>query len=190
MTINLDPLVIGLAGRAGSGKDTAAAYLSSCHAFERYAFAEPMRDMLEQMLIAAGLDYAYLFEPHLKERPIPGIDVSYRHLAQTLGTEWGRKLIGEDFWLRLADCALGFPDSPIHDRIVVSDVRFPNEADWVRKRGGIVVRIDREVAPVRDHISEQLLDQIEPFRRIDNTGSIDQLTEQLDELLRSVKAYD
>ncbi len=180
-----DPIIIGLCGSAGVGKDTAASYLEQAHGFVTYAFADPLRNMLEALLVEAGLDYAYIYERHLKEQPIPGLGLSYRHLAQTLGTEWGRAL-ADDFWLRLAALNLGLPAAPIHDRIVITDVRFPNEAAWVEQHQGRVVRIFRPVAAVRAHTSEALVDQIVPWARIDNTGTVDQLHEQLDAMVAAL----
>jgi hypothetical protein len=182
-----DPLIVGLAGAAHSGKSTAARYLQERHAFEPYTFATPLKAMLEQMLIECGLDYAYVHEPQLKSRPIPGLGFSYRHLAQTLGTEWGRNQVHEDLWVRLAALCLGLPDAPIHDRIVIHDVRHPNEAEWIESLGGVVVRIFRRDAPaVRAHESEQLLDLITPWARIDNDLSIEHLHDQLDTMLASL----
>lgn len=182
--------LIGLAGAAGTGKDTAADHLEAAHGFARWAFAEPMRTMLEALLVECGQDHAYLFEPALKELPVPGLGVSYRHMAQTLGTEWGRQLLGEDFWLRAAGLCTGLSstdpgqNAPVHDRIVFSDVRFPNEAAWLRARGGVVVRIERPGAPgVRTHVSEQLLDQLQPEHVILNAGRLVDLHDQLDALL-------
>lgn len=175
--------IIGLMGPAGAGKDTAADHLEAVHGFVRYAFADPMRTMLEAMLVDAGLDYAYIHEPSLKEQPIPGIGFSYRHLAQTLGTEWGRNQVAPDFWLRLAALNLGLPNEPIHDRIVITDVRFPNEAAWLKQHGGLVLRIQRDTAPVRSHISEQLMASIEPWSCVENNGAVEDLHAQLDALL-------
>jgi hypothetical protein len=69
MTIKL----IGLAGKAGTGKDTAADHLEEHHAFARYAFAAPIRAML-----AAGLDIddEYFRDRELKEAPLPPYGVS------------------------------------------------------------------------------------------------------------------
>lgn len=180
--------IIGLMGLAGAGKDTAADHLEAVHGFARYAFADPMRTMLEAMLVDAGLDYAYMYEPALKEQPIPGIGHSYRHLAQTLGTEWGRQQLGTDFWLNLAGLNLGLPHAPIHDRIVITDVRFPNEAAWIQQHGGKVLRIQRNTAPVRSHISEQLMTEIEPWATVDNFGPVEHLHAQLDALLHRLPA--
>lgn len=188
-------LLIGLTGPAGSGKDTAADHLETQHHFARWAFAEPMRTMLEALLVECGLDYAHLFEPALKERPIPGLGFSYRQLAQTLGTEWARTQLAEDFWLRCAGLCTGLASAdpaeqqPIHDRIVFTDVRFPNEAAWLRDRGGVIVRVERPgVAPVRAHVSEQ--HAIEPNFIVWNSGGLEQLQQQLDSVLMLVAGED
>ena len=180
-----DPLILGLCGPAGAGKDTAANYLCSAHGFERYAFAEPMRDMLEALFVPAGLDYAYIHEPHLKEQPVPGLGFSYRHMAQTLGTEWARAHLDPNFWLRIAELRLGLPNAPIHDRIVITDVRFTNELAWIVNHDGVTARIERPgVAPVRAHVSEQQVAVDGHARHIvDNSGDIQWLHWQLDALV-------
>lgn len=181
MSTRPDPLIIGLAGRAGVGKDTAAAWLFGRHGFERYAFADPLRSMLGQLLADAGVDPGYLYESAAKELVIPELGVSARQLMQTLGTEWGRSL-RPDFWLRMAELALGLPDAPVHDRIVISDVRFPDEAAWIKARGGFVLRIERPTAPgVRAHVSEAL--QFAADATIDNSLTLALLHLQLDEAI-------
>lgn len=173
-------LLIGLMGPAGAGKDTAADHLEDHHGFVRYAFADPMRTMLEAAFTAAGIDYAHIYERKLKEEPVPGVGHSYRKLAQTLGTEWGRRMLDEDLWLRFADMTLGMPDAPVCDRIVVTDVRFPNEAGWIRRHGGVVLRIQRDTAPVRQHVSETAMQQIDAWGDIANNRGLDWLHLQLD----------
>lgn len=139
MTNHQNPLLIGLAGPARSGKDTVAGYLASRHGFTRMAFA----DLLKRMLLAFELGPEYTDGPG-KEAIIPWLGCSYRRLCQTLGTEWGRDLISEDLWVKLLDRqidrlerghALAMDSRPHYPRIVISDVRFPSEAEWVRDRG-------------------------------------------------------
>jgi hypothetical protein len=159
------------------------------HAFERYALADPLRSMLGTLLSDAGLDYAHLFERHLKEREIPELGISGRRLMQTLGTEWGRQL-RPDFWLRIAELALGLHagSSPIHDRIVITDVRFPNEAAWIEQHGGYVVRVVRAAEPVDRHESELHIEQIVPAACLDNTGTERDLHDQVDALMHRLEA--
>ncbi len=187
-----DPLLIGLVGTAGVGKDTAAERLVDMHDFIQHAFALPIKTMLEALFLECGIDYARLFEPKLKEQPIPELagvaqpgqpELTPRALMQTLGTEWGRQM-GHGLWLRCADLMLGLPDAPVHDRIVISDVRFPNEADWVRQHGGVLVRIVRpDAMAVREHFSEQLAGGIKCDATVANTGSLADLHETLDDLM-------
>lgn len=170
------PNIIGLTGPAGSGKDTVREILAK-HGYYGMALADPIREMLKPLLLACGVDLIWMTARHLKEKPMPVLGVSYRHLAQTLGTEWGRTL-EPDFWLRIAAasmaevsiCTFGPPC------FVISDVRFPNEAEWIHDLGGQVWRIDRPgVAPVREHASETLVASITPGFLLENSGSIDDL---------------
>lgn len=94
------PLLIGLAGLKGAGKDTAAEWLCFHGFFERIALADPIKDGLAAML---GLN-AYTFsEPALKETVIDWLGCTPRHLMQTLGTEWGQRYVARDVWTRIAD---------------------------------------------------------------------------------------
>lgn len=183
-----DPFIVGFSGRAGAGKDTAADYLVQHYGFQRFAFADGLRAMLFALLDHAHVDHAWVTEPTLKESVIPGLGASYRQLAQTLGTEWARRELGDDFWLRVADMTLGLQpyagglSAPLHDRIVISDVRFHNEVQWIRNRGGCVIGINRSTQTVRPHISERLIDSLEIWTSINNDGPLDKLYRQLDRL--------
>lgn len=184
-----DCILIGLTGEAGADKDTVADHLCAAHGFERHAFAEPIRDMLAALLVGAGIDYAHLFERDLKELPVPHLGVSGRQMMQRLGTEWGRAL-HPDLWVRHAAVTLGLHDlphsSPVHDRIVLTDIRFPNEAAWIERLGGRVIRVLRDVQAVNARESEQHFDRIAPWACIDNTGSFEQLHGQIDTLVADI----
>jgi hypothetical protein len=169
--MNLDPIVIGLAGLAGAGKDTAAAWLVQRYGFVQSAFADPIRSMALILMGEAGIDHRWLTERSMKESAMPGLGVSARALLQTLGTEVGRHL-SPDLWTRHMGLRLGleastydgdlwprgqslWPRQPVHDRIVISDCRFENEAQWVKNYGGTVIRLHRmQAGSVRDHVSE------------------------------------
>ena len=179
------PTIIGLTGRAGTGKDTVRAILEE-HGFFGMAFADPIRDMLREMLISSGISDVYMDDRDFKEAIIPELGTSYRRLAQTLGTEWGRS-IRDDFWLQLAgahmadlqDCAEVFPHN-----FVLSDVRFQNEADWVRARGGVIWHIQRSAAtPVRAHVSESEMENIAFDQLIWNDGSLGDLRNNVNQAL-------
>lgn len=169
-------ILIGLCGYAGTGKDTVRALLED-HDFTGLAFADPIRAMIRELLTSNGIDDRFMDDRDFKETVIHELGVSYRHMAQSLGTEWGRNL-QPDFWLRIAGA---FMDDRIDDgdtHFVISDVRFENEAEWVRERGGVIWRVKREAAaPVRTHQSEAEIEHIEHDWTIHNDGSLEDLRE-------------
>ena len=169
-------ILIGLTGHAGSGKDTVRAFMEQ-EGFVGLAFADGIRGMLRKLLTSAGIDDACIDERTLKEAIIPEVGVSYRHMAQSLGTEWARNL-HPDFWLRIAARYLAGQMNAGETHFVISDVRFTNEADWVKRQGGQIWRIHREgLAGVRPHVSESGIDNIKPTRTIHNNGSTADLAE-------------
>jgi hypothetical protein len=101
-----------------------------------------------------------------------------RRLLQVFGTEVGRDMFGTNFWVDLT------LNSVKEDRVVISDVRFKNEADAIRSIGGQVWRINRNgVGPVTDHASEVDLDLYDFDFIIDNDYSVVDLNNVVDMLL-------
>lgn len=140
------PRVVALTGAAGSGKSTAADYLIRHHGYERVKFAGPLKDMCR----AIGLTEDHI-EGHLKEVPCDMLcGKTPRHLMQALGTELGRNLIGEDFWIRL-----WLHRVAAAKRVVVDDCRFPNEAAAVRSLGGVIIKLEGRGGIAGGHESEK-----------------------------------
>lgn len=97
-----------------------------------------------------------------------------------LGTEWGRALFGEAFWVNLAYAKVA--DVLDHGgRVVIDDCRFRNEAEALRGVGGTIVRISRPgVGPVNSHCSEA---GIEADHEIVNDRRLLELYAEIDRLL-------
>ena len=92
--------LIALTGLAGSGKTTAADYLVKAHGFACISFAGPIKSMLRTLGLTALEDIEEVFEGEGKEKPNRLLcGKSPRFAMQTLGTEWGRDLIGPDLWV-------------------------------------------------------------------------------------------
>ncbi len=182
--------IIGLTGYAGSGKDTVRNILESDHGFTGMAFADPIRSMVYALFNTAEISVDHMHERELKEKVIQEIGASYRMLAQTLGTEWGRS-IHPDFWTRIAASKIDETRNHAFGEIgfVISDVRFPNEVEMIRSRGGQIWRIDRPgIDPVRQHASEDHVASMTADRIIDNSGSIDALWCKVSELVEGATA--
>lgn len=163
-------MLIGVTGKAGSGKDTFAKYFIENHNFFRYSLADPIKRMIE-----AGFDLTpdIWDDREKKEKEIDWLSLSPRYLAQTLGTEWGRDWIHPDLWLLLAEQRLAK-----HPHVIVPDIRFDNEAQWIEKNDGILVEVVGGIAPPVDnagHSSETGVDRRLITTTIRNTGTIEQL---------------
>jgi hypothetical protein len=167
--------IIGITGKARSGKDTLADYFVKRHGFRRIAFADPIKRAL-----CAMLRDPTLFDAERKEAQIPHLGVTPcrdpitpRLLAQTLGTEWGRNIISPNLWVDLMMREAYLTGA---NRVVVTDVRFENEADLIRDLGGYIVHIERPgAATVRAHSSEAGVTLHEGDFRIINEYSLDAL---------------
>lgn len=146
-----EPVLIGICGLKGSGKSEVASRLASSLSAHRVRFAGPLKDMLRTL----GLTEREI-EGDLKELPCDKLcGKTPRHAMLTLGTEWGRELIGPaiwaDAWQWRVEAALG-----IGANVVTEDLRFPNEHAALIKSGGIVLRVERPGVSLDDsHESER-----------------------------------
>lgn len=121
--------IIGLVGTAGAGKDTFFRALDlvgvACH---RFAFADALKLEVADLL-------------NVSVNTIEADKPRYRGLLQWWGTEWRRGGWGEEYWLdRLAEQIDGYDPKRL---AVITDVRFENEVEFVRSRGGNIIRIHR-----------------------------------------------
>ena len=68
--------------------------------------------------------------------------------------------------------------------LVITDVRYPNEAELVKKAGGIMIRVERETGLEDAHSSENLLDNFEGFDyRLNNNGTLFDLGEKVERIV-------
>jgi hypothetical protein len=168
--------LIGFAGPAGSGKDTCVKHLVEQYGFEHLSFGRPLYKALDAM----GFGWPKTQEE--KEAIHPLLGCSWRHMAQTLGTEWGRALIHDDIWVIAALSNLKEDGS-----YVLSDTRFENEARRIRDMGGLVVHLTGRKDPMteatRGHASEKGLARDMRDFFVTNGGSLKDLYETLDCML-------
>lgn len=172
--------IIGLIGKKRSGKDTFAAALGESHGYTRVAFADPLRAALLRMdpvvdsyiTDQEDVEYYHLSEVvetigwELAKDTVPEV----RRLLQTFGTDAVRTL-DEGFWVRAAVDSIEAVEGPV----VVTDVRFPNEADAIRNLGGLLVRINRPGYDGDGHPTETALDDYLADLNVPNDGTVSQL---------------
>jgi hypothetical protein len=169
--------IIAFTGLAQSGKTTAAkAFLSI--GYDQMSFAGPLKAMVQCLTPCIDKE----------ARPPSLCGKSLREVYQSLGTDWGRKMVGEDIWINAGrariDTLLGDVESDIIRGIVVDDIRFDNEAELVRSMGGVVIEITRSSVPQMDHASEAGISRDLIDFSFANEGDIDTLQHQvLDYLL-------
>jgi cytidylate kinase len=165
-------MIIGLTGYAQSGKDTVASILVEKYGFKRVAFADKIRDFLyginpmvacsptgylQDLVNLVGWDKA-------KQEP------QVRRLLQDLGVS-ARELLAEDIWVSSA-----LKNVAAEDRIVVTDVRFENEAAQVKLLNGQLWRVKRlGFGPVNNHVSESELDGHPVDQIFVNNGTVEDL---------------
>ncbi len=179
-------MIIGLAGRASSGKDTVGAFIFSSNP-EKYAvmaFATPLKEIVKEVYDFSDLQ---IYGP-LKETPDPrylrpdGTCLTPREAMQKCGTEWARSCY-PDTW-----AAMGIRRAKRewqdHITVIFTDCRFTNEAKAIIDAGGEVWRIHRKLVDDKPatHASEWEMDtaQFEKLvkNRIYNNGTLDELQGQ------------
>jgi hypothetical protein len=153
-------------GQKRSGKDSLASFLVSRHGFRRLAFADrlkaialhtdPLVDADASLGRLSDLIYRLSWEG-AKEHP------EVRGYLQSLGVAV-REHLGEDTWIRPV-----IEEASRLQNAVVTDVRFPNEAEAIRAAGGFIVRVNRLLVPDTDrHVSEHAWRSVAPDAVVSN----------------------
>lgn len=179
-------MIIGLSGYAQTGKDTVANYLIEKYGFIRVAFADPIREAIYRLDPkirlgeTSGVSLAHAVD-NMGWEEVKRLSSDARELMQRMGTEVGREIFGENFWVIQA-----MKKASQGDRIVFTDVRYPNELQAILEASGAIWRVVRnDVGAVNVHASESALDEY-PFDQIlFNNDTKDSLYESIDQFMTS-----
>jgi hypothetical protein len=133
-------MIISLSGKKRSGKTTVANHLISKYGFLEVSWAYPLKEIIGKQLF--GLTDDHLYGPdEIREETITEWGMSPRRILQVVGTDLFRTSICDDFWVRAGLKVIRKHLSEGNLDIVVSDSRFPNEADALKELGGITVQV-------------------------------------------------
>jgi|26BtaG_2_1085354.scaffolds.fasta_scaffold12674_4 hypothetical protein len=167
--------LIGITGPARAGKDTLADYLleNLGDNWGRSSFADPIKAMLRVIRV----DCTELSKDKIHDY----FGVTPRRMMQTLGTEWGRDLIDNDFWVKV------FARVNAGKSLIVPDVRFENEAELIRSNG-ILIHLTGRGGINSGHKSENPVGFEAGDIVIDNSRDLEWLYAQVDgnELLSKI----
>lgn len=165
--------IIGVSGKIGSGKTTVTQYLidNLRYEFVERSFAYKVKQIAS---ILCGLPMEDMISQEGKNKRLEAFGgITVGELQQIIGTDMFRQKFSEDVWITSL-----FLDYKPDEYWIVSDVRFKNEADYIRKIGGTLIRLEGDPAGVRaasnrnlNHPSETDLDDYEHFDIVMETSS-------------------
>lgn len=210
------PMILGLTGKPGAGKDLVAKFLVDRGDWVRVAFADKIREMslsidpcvcsvvewpdvpgfspisrmnrLSEVVVAMGWG---------KAKAVPEV----RRFLQNLGVTM--RAVDEDFWVDLVDQTIVAAVSEWDKNVVVTDVRFPNEVNYLRSVAGEwaygvhtythlvrVIRPGQPQLPGHDHAAEHALDHEKEDYRLMNDGDTDNLGKATMEMIADLKSWE
>ena len=184
--ISRKPRVIGLAGGKGSGKDSVADYLVDKYDFHKISYAGPVKEILAMTF---GVPLEWFYDQEEKESPKKELfGHTPRYLMQTFGTDWGRDMVNPSIWVSIAKEKARKLHKEGKD-VVISDVRYIEEAEVVSELGGLVWRIRRQQDAVATHSSEMGIPEDLVYDTICNFGSFNVLYAQVGVALARYDRY-
>lgn len=200
---------VGLIGKARSGKDSVASRLVANRGYQRVAFADPLKDMALRIdpIVSAHAERYHEYGTAGGVYPVWEAEtVSLSDVISRVGWERAKdeypevrrilqscgqtvRELDADFWLRIALAKVAEANQQGRP-VVVSDVRYPNEAESLRRAGFTLIRITRPAIagsilradPASAHESETALDGYHADHTIVNNGSLETLNHIADSL--------
>jgi len=168
-------MIIGILGKKYHGKDTVANYIKESREIVHLSYAEPLKEAC-RILFSFNDDQLYGDKKEVEDE---FWNITPRQVYKFIGTDLCRKQmkqiiphVNEDFWVECMRRRL----ETINKDIVISDVRFPNEAKLIKEKGGIIIKVSRPLIEDNDeHESESLVDYIEYDYAINNSGTLIEL---------------
>ena len=175
-------MLIGISGKKQCGKDTICKMIRALDdRWEKHAFADKLKQALAVILdvkVEAFEDNIFKMSDSTIAKPDGGF-YTYRELLQKFGTEVGSS-ISPNVWVDALFSNYSLED----DFWIITDVRFPSEADAIREHGGILIRVNRNTGYIDNHPSETSLDNYPSFDYIINNEDLDETIKEVESIMK------
>lgn len=184
LTNNMNEIeLFGFSGKLGTGKN----YISE----KLFLAMLPKKNTLV-MALADHFKVECCAKDKIKyEKVFVAKDDETRYLLQKRGTEEGRNKYGEDIWVKTLETWIRVYRERGVERFIITDLRFPNEVEWVKSKGGVTFRVEApgrnltrlkeesagdeaKMDLIRNHSSEVTLDGYPNFDYVINNDYEDQ----------------
>lgn len=204
-------IIIAINGKLGSGKDSFADFAVEHYGYKKLFFAEPLKNEVKLFLQKYNLSFedrniwgtqeekeeelyiqnmdaiCKMFFPFTDfKHKVPNGRTTYRYLLQWWGTDYRRVMCDDNYWVKRF-----IEESLKYEKVVCSDLRFPNEYNAVVNNNGIcikVIRNDSFKSNTALHISETALDHINDWHAIlQNNSTLEDYYTSCDELLSNIE---
>lgn len=190
-------MIIGIIGPKGSGKSTLANIIKEQYKYEILSFASTVKDISS---IIFGYDRELLEGSTIESRiwretvdknwsQILNKDITPRITLQIIGTEFGRNILGQNIWVEVLKNKIFNQDlNQNYKNVIISDIRYENEAQFIRNNKGILIRVSKSNSESQSeiHSSEIELYDINEDYIIENNGTVEQLEQKIINLLNKV----
>jgi len=188
-------MIVAISGKIGSGKSTVGEIFEK-NGFELDSFAKSVKDICcilfgyDRNIIEGSTpeDRKWRETIDKKNTNLIGKDFTPRDAMVLVGTEFGRNMIHPNIWIETL-----FNRYDKNKHLLITDLRFPNEYEEIKKRGGIVIRINRHNLTKltnlnsSNHISECALDNHNFDYVINNDGTLYDLETNVLNIINEIK---
>ena len=170
--------LIGITGYAQAGKDTLADFLVARFGFVKLSFADGVREMAEEINPIVFDHQGGVYERYNEAVFIHGYEgaknnTTLRDVLVGIG-RGARNVLGENVWIDRVEKRM--VEDRYNRNFVISDVRYPNEAEMVSNNGGLVWEVIRPGVEAANDEEYCSIADIDPDLVLMNSGSVHDLT--------------
>lgn len=152
-------MLIGLVGKLGTGKDYITENILLPYFGKDKTHIISMADALKvELIVQMNIDFDRLY---IKK------DKDSRKLLQVYGTDIMRRKYGNDIWIKYLDAWVKVYKNRGKKIIIIPDIRFKDEAEYVKSNNGILLKIEAEDRSNDKINQEQLKNEIKHISEIE-----------------------